>query len=252
MIPRSELLAYLDQLLQPEQFQDYCPNGLQVQGNARIKNIVTGVTASQALIEAAIAAQADTLLVHHGYFWRGESPTVTGIKQQRLKQLLVNDINLIAYHLPLDAQAELGNNAQLAKRLGLTVDGLIPDTGQPALGMYGGFDQPISITELTAQLTTKLGRPPLVISSHSEPIKTIGWCTGAAQGYLQQAADIGLDAFISGEISEPTVHLARELGIHYIAAGHHATERYGIKALGEHLAAKFAVSVEFIDIDNPV
>lgn len=252
MIPRSEFLAYLDQLLQPEQFHDYCPNGLQVQGNDHIKRIVTGVTASQALIEAASAAQADTLLVHHGYFWRGESPAVTGIKQQRLKQLLANDINLIAYHLPLDAHAVLGNNVQLAKLLGLPVDGPIPNTGQPALGVYGGFEQPMSIAELTTQITAKLGRPPLVIASHSEPINKIGWCTGAAQGYLQQAADMGLDAFISGEISEPTVHLARELGIHYIAAGHHATERYGVKALGEHLAAQFAVSVEFIDIDNPV
>lgn len=252
MIPRSELLAYLDQLLSPEQFQDYSPNGLQVQGNAQVKRIVTGVTASQALIEAAIAVQADTLLVHHGYFWRGESPTVTGIKQQRLKQLLANDINLIAYHLPLDAHAEFGNNTQLAKVLGLPIQGAIPNTGQPALGVYGTFDKPMPLTQLTAQITAKLGRPPLVIANHSSAVNTLGWCTGAAQNYLQQAADMGLDAYISGEISELTVHLARELGIHYIAAGHHATERYGVKALGEHLASQFDVSVEFIDIDNPV
>lgn len=252
MITRTELLAYLDEQLQVSRFQDYCPNGLQVEGKPEIKVLVTGVTASQALLDAAVKHHADAILVHHGYFWRGESPTVTGLKYQRLKTLLANDINLMAYHLPLDAHPEFGNNVQLAKILDIQIDGVITGTGEPAIGLRGKLKTPQLLTEFSSYISSQLGREPTIIAGHDRVINTIGWCTGAAQGYIQQAADSGLDAFISGEASEQTTHLARELGIHYIAAGHHATERYGVKALGEHLAQQFDLQHYFIDIDNPI
>lgn len=252
MITRTEFLSYLETLLEPGRFHDYCPNGLQVAGNEQVNNLITGVTASQALLDAAVDLGADTILVHHGYFWRGEDPRVIGIKQRRLKQLLVNDINLIAYHLPIDAHATLGNNAQLAQLLDLEVDGRISGTGDPVLALCGCLTEPKTVPEFADQLRQALGREPLIIQAHDRPINTIGWCSGAAQGYIEQAAELGLDAFLSGEISEQTVHLARELGINYFAAGHHATERYGVKAIGEHLAEQFDVQHQFIDIDNPV
>lgn len=252
MITRTELLAYIDETLEPGRFKDYCPNGLQVAGKSQIQTLISGVTASEAFIDAAIEAGADAVLVHHGYFWRGEDPRIVGMKQRRLKRLLENDINLIAYHLPLDAHQTLGNNAQLALRLGLEIDGRISGTGDPAIGLCGVLTEPQSLTDFAIHVSHTLGREPLVIKGHERPISAIGWCTGAAQGFLQQAADLGLDAFLSGEISEPTTHMARELGIHYIAAGHHATERYGIQALGEDLAQRFNIRHHFIDIDNPV
>ncbi len=252
MITRTELLAYLDETLEPGRFHDYCPNGLQVAGSDEITTLVSGVTASEALLEAAIEARADAILVHHGYFWRGEEQRVVGIKQRRLKLLLQHDINLLAYHLPLDAHPTLGNNAQLAEKLGLEIDGRISGTGEPAIGLCGCLPEPLSLTQFADRVRQSLGREPLVIQGHDRPNTTVGWCTGAAQGYIQQAAELGLDAFVSGEISEPTVHLARELGINYIAAGHHATERYGVQALGEALAQRFNIRHHFIDIDNPV
>jgi dinuclear metal center YbgI/SA1388 family protein len=252
MVARNECLSYLETLLEPNRFQDYCPNGLQVEGADTVENIVSGVTASQDLIDAAIDLNADTILVHHGYFWRGEDPRVIGIKQRRLKQLLIHNINLIAYHLPLDAHAILGNNAQLATLLNIEIDGRIAGTGNPAIGFCGSLQEVKSVPELADQLRTVLEREPLIIQAHDRPMATIGWCSGSAQNYIQQAADLGLDAFISGEISEQTVHLARELGINYISAGHHATERYGVKALGENLAEKFEINHQFIDINNPV
>jgi len=252
MIPRTELLSYLETLLEPNRFHDYCPNGLQVEGQQHVNTVVTGVTASQDLIDAALDLKADTIVVHHGYFWKGEDPRVVGIKYKRLRQLLVNDVNLIAYHLPLDAHPTLGNNAQLSELLGFEVDGRISGTGEPALAMCGCLAEPKSVPEFADHLRQKLEREPLIIQAHNRPITTIGWCTGAAQGYIQQAAELGLDAFLSGEISEQTVHLARELGINYFAAGHHATERYGVKALGEHLAQQFAIDHHYIEIDNPV
>lgn len=252
MIPRNDLLAYLDTLLNPSQFQDYCPNGLQVEGSELVSRIVCGVTASEALIDQAIEADADMLIVHHGYFWKGESQPVTGIKRQRLMKLLQHNINLVAYHLPLDAHPHLGNNAQLADKLGFKVNGRMDNTGQPAIGWWGELSEPLSPTQLAAMIHHRLDREPLVIAANETPVQRLGWCTGAAQGFLWQAVNMQLDAFISGEISEPTVHLARETGVHYFAAGHHATERYGIKALGEHLAAEFDIEQQFIDIDNPV
>jgi dinuclear metal center YbgI/SA1388 family protein len=252
MIPRDELTKYLDELLQTAAFEDYCPNGLQVQGRDAVRKIVGGVTACQALVDAAAAAGADALLVHHGYFWKGEDPRITGIKYRRLKALLDANINLLAYHLPLDAHPELGNNAQLAATLGFKSEGGFGGGRGPAIGQYGALDTPLAPDALAARIAQRLGRAPLHIAGDAAEICTIAWCSGAAQSYLEQAAALGVDAYLSGEISEQTVHLARELGIHFYSAGHHATERYGVQALGAHLAARFGVEFRFIDIENPV
>lgn len=252
MVERDTLLRYCNELLDSDSFQDYCPNGLQVEGSREIRRIVSGVTASQALVDAAVSAEADLLLVHHGYFWRGEAAAVVGIKQRRLKALLQNDINLMAYHLPLDVHAELGNNVQLAKLMGWQISGGLEPHNPRSVGLTGELPEPCSGDALAAQLAERLQREPLFIGGHDRPVKRIAWCTGAAQGYIDKAIALGVDAFISGEVSEPTVHAARENGIHFYAAGHHATERYGAKALGEHLAATFGIEHRFIDIDNPV
>lgn len=252
MIDTRELLDYCDRLLDSAAFADYCPNGLQVQGGERVRRIVSGVTASQALVDAAIAAQADLLLVHHGYFWKGESSPLTGIKQRRIKALLQHDINLVAYHLPLDVHAELGNNVQLAQLMDWQIEGGLEPDNPRSVGLQGRLSAPLSGEQLAAQLAQRLQRTPLHIPGNDRPIRRIAWCTGAAQGYIDRAIALGVDAYITGEVSEPTVHLAREHGIHFFAAGHHATERYGVKALGEHLAQQFGIQHQFIDIDNPV
>ncbi|WP_339843656.1 Nif3-like dinuclear metal center hexameric protein [uncultured Halopseudomonas sp.] len=252
MVDRSTLVDYCNDLLQSNAFQDYCPNGLQVEGASQIQRLVTGVTASQALVDAAIAAGAQMLLVHHGYFWKGESSAVTGIKHRRLKALLGADINLLAYHLPLDVHGELGNNVQLARLMGWKVlGGLEPDNPR-SVGLYGELPDAVEGHLLARHMADVLQREPLHIAGNDRPIKRIAWCTGAAQGYIERAIALGADAYVTGEVSEPTVHAARENGIHFFAAGHHATERYGVKALGEHLAERFGLEHEFIDIDNPV
>ena len=245
----EELVNYLDGLLMPGKFRDYCPNGLQVEGRSEIGRIVAGVTASQALLDAAVVHNADAILVHHGYFWKGEDGRVTGIRRKRLATLLAKDISLLAYHLPLDAHPELGNNAQLARRLGWIPDGRF---GEQDIAWLGTLAEPCDLPGLAAKVGAVLGRVPLVIGDGSRPIRRIGWCSGGAQGYFEQAIALGVDAFMSGEISEQTVHLARESGVAYLAAGHHATERYGVEALAEHLAQEFALSCSFIDLDNPV
>jgi dinuclear metal center YbgI/SA1388 family protein len=253
-ILRKELLDSLDQLLTPHLIKDYCPNGLQVEGCNEIKKIITGVTASQALINRAIEEKADAILVHHGYFWKGENECITGIKKQRLQSLLTHDINLFAYHLPLDMHSTLGNNAQLADILELEITGCINPNNKKVPGNIGTLKVPMNISDFSMHIANKLQRTPFVENggNDSKEIKTVAWCTGGAQGYLQLALDQGVDAYITGEASEPAVHLAREAGIHFIAAGHHATERYGAKALGEYLAKEFDLDVMFIDIDNPV
>jgi len=253
MIPRKELVAYLQKFLKVNDFKDYCPNGLQVEGRAEIKHIVAGVTASQSLIDQAIEQQADAILVHHGYFWKGEEPAIVGIKQKRIKALLQADINLLAYHLPLDAHTEVGNNAQLARMLELTDVSSQDVNGVNDILWRGGLKQGLSASGVAQLLNSRLGREALWLpSSSNQSIKTLAWCSGGAQSYIEQAAELGVDAFISGEASEQTTHLAKELDIHYFAAGHHATERYGVQALAAHLAEKFAISYQFIDIDNPV
>ncbi len=249
----NELVDYTGQLLKVEHFRDYCPNGLQVQGRRDIKKIVSGVTASMDLLEAAHEAGADMVLVHHGYFWRHEDERIIGIKHARLKFLLQHDINLVAYHLPLDAHPELGNNVQLGRVMGVTVDGWAGEkNGEPAIVAHGTLPNPISLEGLGNHVAGALNRTPLLIGDLNKRVERVAWCTGAAQGYLELAASLGVDAFISGEVSEQTVHLARESGVAYIAAGHHATERYGVQALGQHLAGHFNLEHHFIDIDNPV
>ena len=247
----EELLSYTNSLLEINTFEDYCPNGLQVEGRPAISRIVTGVTASAALIDAAIDAQADAIIVHHGYFWKGEGACITGMKGRRIKKLLQNDISLIAYHLPLDAHESLGNNVQLAKLLDITIKGGLDDSARP-IGLVGELARPVTAEAFSQQIARQLGREPLLIGEKACEVRNIAWCTGAAQSYIEAAAAKGVDCFITGEISEPTVHIARELGICFIAAGHHATERYGIKALGEHLSGKFGIQCDFVDIDNPV
>lgn len=249
MAELSAVVEYANELLKINQFKDYCPNGLQVEGRSQVKKIVSGVTACQALIDEAIQEQADLLLVHHGYFWRGEDASITGIKQRRIKVLLNNGVSLLAYHLPLDAHPELGNNANLAVKLGFQIEGVLTSE---LIGNYGSLAQVVDVEGLAARISIALEREPLVIPAGPEKIKRVGWCTGAAQNYIDQAISLGLDAYISGEISEQTVHQARESGIHYFAAGHHATERYGVQSLGERLAQQFDISHQYIDIDNPV
>ena len=251
MLQREALLAELNTLLQPQFFRDYAPNGLQVQGRDEIRTLVTGVTACRALIERAIELNADAIFVHHGYFWKNEDPSITGMKFQRVKRLIDHGINLFAYHLPLDAHPELGNNAQLAKVLGFNSEGGLQPGEQRPVGNIGSLPQPLSLAQLGAQVAEKLGREPLLVAGGDHPIRRIAWCTGGAQGYIDQAVALGVDAYLSGEISEQTVHTARECGIHYIAAGHHATERFGAKAVGEYLAQRFALAHHFVDIDNP-
>lgn len=248
----SVLVEAANKLMQPQLFEDYCPNGLQVEGCLEVQRLITGVTASQKLLEAAIELKADAILVHHGYFWKGEDPCVVGIKGKRLSTLLKNDVSLLAYHLPLDAHPELGNNAQLAKLLGIKITGQLFPGRASAVGNVGRMSKELNTDEFSCLLADRLGREPQVIVGGPQAIQTVAWCTGAAQDYIEQAALLGVDAFISGEISERTVHLAEELGIHYFAAGHHATERYGVKALGESLAQQFQLHHDYIEMDNPV
>lgn len=253
MATRYEIVEYLDNFLNVSLFRDYCPNGLQVEGCSEINTLVSGVTASQALVDRATALNADAILVHHGYFWKGENETITGMKQRRIKALLQADINLLAYHLPLDSHSRLGNNAQLAQVLGIQSIDRFDHNGVKNLIWRGELEQEMRPDQLAGFLAERLGREPQHLPSLTpKAIRTVAWCTGGAQGYIEQAAELGVDAYISGEVSEQTFHQARELDIHYFAAGHHATERHGVKALGEHLAEKFAINVHFEDIENPV
>lgn len=237
----------MNQLLNVAEMQDYAPNGLQVEGRREVRRVVTGVTACQALLDAALQAEADAILVHHGYFWKNEAPTIRGMRRQRLKTLLANDINLYAYHLPLDAHPQLGNNAQLARVLKITPQGLIA----PLLP-YGELAEPCSAGELIGRLERKLHHSVLHCGDHAPAkIRRVAWCSGGGQGFIEQAAQFGVDAFITGEVSEQTIHIAQEMGLHFFAAGHHATERGGIRALGEWLAREHGLEVTFIDIANP-
>ena len=245
----SALVAYTDRLLAVENFSDYCPNGLQVEGRSEVRTLVGGVTACQALLDAAVERGADAVLVHHGYFWKGENPRIVGMKRRRLATLLRHDISLIAYHLPLDGHAEFGNNAQLAQRLDWTVEGRF---GEQDVGWYGRLNESRTLGEVAHRVSAELGREALVIGAQAQQVSRIAWCSGGAQSLFEAALSLGVQAFLSGEISEQHVHLARESGVAYLAVGHHASERYGVEALAAHLAAKFGLDCAFIDIDNPV
>jgi len=246
---RIELELYLNNVLETGRFKDYCPNGLQVEGRRRVNKIATGVTASLAFLEAALEWGADAVLVHHGYFWRNEAPQITGRKYKRLKLLLANDLNLFAFHLPLDDHPEYGNNAQLGKRMGWIPDGRF---GDQDLGWMTTLPMPITLAHFAAQVEQTLGREPLVLGDPDRELRRVAWCTGAAQSYFEAAIDAGADVFLTGEISEPTTHMSAESGVAFLAAGHHATERFGVQALGAHLSEAFDVEHLFIDIHNPV
>ena len=268
MTTRDEVESHLAALLEVARFKDYGPNGLQVEGRPAIRKIVSGVTASLALIEAAAEVGADALLVHHGLFWRGQDGRVTGWMKRRLSALLARDINLFAYHLPLDAHPEFGNNAQLARQLGFRTDECFGEqqlgcigtlqpsptlVAGPAQDPTGACSQPqeLSADALGALISRRLAREAVVVAGDGRPIRRVAWCTGGAQGYFEAAIAAGADAFLTGEISEPQAHIARETGVAFFACGHHATERYGAPALGEHLARRFGIEHQFIEIDNP-
>jgi dinuclear metal center YbgI/SA1388 family protein len=248
MMRRDELGSYLDQLLETERYRDYCPNGLQVEGGEEIARVVCGVTASQALLDEAVRCGAQAVIVHHGWFWRGEDGRVTGLRRRRLATVLGHDINLFAYHLPLDGHAELGNNAQLGLRCGWQAERRF---GDQDIGVIGRLSAPLPLLALAEQIARSLARPPLVIGDDQRRVTRIAWCSGGAQNLFEQAIAAGVDCYVSGEISEQCTHLARESGVAYIAAGHHATERYGIAALAAHLREALGLDCQFIDIDNP-
>lgn len=266
-LQRADLVTHLHAVLEVDRFKDYCPNGLQVEGRAQVQRVVSGVTASLALIEQAVALGADTILVHHGLFWRGQDGTVTGWMRKRLALLLAHDINLLAYHLPLDAHPQWGNNVQLGERLGLEV---VSRFGDQQLGLIGrpdplrpprlqdglqseadGRSQFADAQSLASHVTQVLGRPSVLVEGRGGPIERVAWCTGGAQGYFEASIAAGAQAFITGEISEPQAHYARECGVAYIACGHHASERYGVQALGQYLVDQWGLEHQFVDIDNP-
>ena len=247
----TELTQMLEDILEPGRFRDYCPNGLQVQGRDQVALLVTGVTACQPLIDAAVAAGADAILVHHGFFWKGEPAPLVGMKRRRIATLLANDISLLAYHLPLDAHPLYGNNASLARLLEIEVEGSLEPGNREAVGNTGRLSAPMRVADLLQRIEQRLGRSALHVGDPAATVQRVAWCTGAAQGYIEQAVAAGADVYITGEVSEPTVHVAREEGIHFIAAGHHATERYGVQALALELADRLPLETRFIDIDNP-
>lgn len=250
---RAQFEQYLNELLKPEQIKDFCPNGLQIQGTNEINKVITGVTATQALIERAIEEKADAIVVHHGYFWKNESYVIRGMKHKRIKALLDNDINLFAYHLPLDIHPELGNNAQLAKLFNINVTGPL-ELGNPlSVAIQGELEKETCAADFAKTISDNLNRQCLHIAPPSnKKIKTVAWCSGGGQNYIELAAEQGIDAFISGEVSEQTTHIAHEMDIHFFAAGHHATERYGAKALSAYIEKEMSLETQFIDIDNPV
>ncbi|WMY97637.1 MAG: Nif3-like dinuclear metal center hexameric protein [Arsenophonus sp.] len=230
-----------------DKYHDSVPNGLQVEGCEEIKKIVTGVTASQSLLNTAVCLKAHAIIVHHGYFWKNESNLIKNIKRKRLKTLLSNNINLYAYHIPLDAHPVIGNNVQLGNIIGVNIDDYIT----PLLPV-GRFSIPISSSELMTRLKNRLDRQPLYYGDFiSKKISTVAWCSGKGQKFIETVAKLGIDAFITGEVSEETFHISKEMKIHFYSAGHHATERYGIKALGEWIKKNYNLDVTFIDIPNP-
>ena len=245
------LVEEADRYLNAQRIADYCPNGLQVEGRPQVRRIVSGVTASQALLDAAVEAEADVVLVHHGYFWKGEDACITGMKRRRLQTLLGNDISLLAYHLPLDLHPEVGNNVQLARQLDITVEGALDPDNPKVVGLLGSLAEPMSARDFARRVQEVLGREPLLVEGQGM-VRRVGWCTGGGQGYIDHAIAAGVDLFLTGEASEQTFHSARENGVGFIAAGHHATERYGVQALGDYLARRFAVEHLFIDCPNPV
>jgi dinuclear metal center YbgI/SA1388 family protein len=251
VVKLDELERSVNAFLGVDRYQDYCPNGIQVEASTEVNTIVTGVTASMALIERAVSLQADALLVHHGYFWKNEAPALRGIKGRRIARLFEAGISLMAWHLPLDMHPDIGNNACLGRLLGVETDGVLGSSQSPA-GLTGMLPTAMPAQQLAEHIAAALGRRPLLLEGDGRPVRRLAWCTGAAQDFMQMAIDAGADAYLTGEVSEPQCHMARESGVHFFAAGHHATERYGIQALGEWLSGQFGLVHHFVDIDNPV
>ena len=250
-VGRNELLEVLDSELCVSAFKDYCPNGLQVEGRDDINILVSGVTACQALLDRAVSLKADAVLVHHGYFWRGEDERLVGMKAQRIRTLLEAGISLFAYHLPLDCHPTLGNNAGLARAMGLREwQGIDPENATHPV-FCGAFDEETRLSDIVGRLEHELGREALVVGDSDALIRSAAWCTGGGQGYIDEAASYGADLFITGEVSEQTVHVARERGLAFVAAGHHATERFGARSMGQWIAERFGIDHHFVDIDNP-
>lgn len=254
-VSTRRLAEWLESTLQTQRIKDYCPNGIQVEGKDTVRHIITGVTASQALLDAAVQRGADTVIVHHGWFWKNENPVLRGSKRKRIATAILNDLNVFGFHLPLDAHPTLGNNAQLAQRLGLEPDrdsdGL-PITFGPNDLIWRGRCKPCSLRSFGEHIEKALGRAPLLLGDPDKRIETVAWCTGGAQNLMEAAIDNGVDAYVTGEASEQNFHMAYETDTAFVAAGHHATERYGIQALGQAIAAEFGVKVDFLDLDNPV
>lgn len=245
----TALRDYIESELEVGRYRDYCPNGVQLEGRPEVRRIATAVSASLQVLEAATAWGADALLVHHGYFWRNEAAPIVGLKKRRIAHLLQHDVSLLAYHLPLDAHPVLGNNAQLGRRLGWIEEGRF---GEQDIACHGRLAQAEPLGSLVQKIGAVLQRAPLMIGDPTLEVRRIAWCSGAAQGYFEQAISLGVQAFLTGEISEQNVHLAQESGVAFIAAGHHATERFGIQALGEHLSSQFQLEHRFFDQNNPV
>jgi len=248
-VTRETVLELLDQELRPELTRDYCPNGLQVEGSQTVNKLVSGVTACQALIDCAVEAQADAILVHHGFFWRGEDSRLIGMKAARVRALMQHDINLFAYHLPMDLHPTMGNNAGLGRVMGVEAFGMLDPSDHSMPVFVGDAASRTTATDIAASLELNLGRSVTLVGEGA--VSSIGWCTGGGQGYIDAAADAGCDLFVSGEMSEQTVHVARERGIAFIAAGHHATERFGPQSIGQWLGAQLGIDHQFVDINSP-
>lgn len=251
MASLSTLVRQLDDWLQPAAVTDYAPNGLQVEGRPEVAHLVTGVTASQRFLERALATGADAVLVHHGYFWKGEPSPIVGMKARRIATLMRADVSLLAYHLPLDIHPKWGNNARLGEVLGLPPSRPITLGGLEGLGRASELAVPERLQDFAARVSRALAREPLVVSGGDHSVQRLAWCTGGGQDFIHQAAALGADTYISGEISERTTHAARELGVHYLCAGHHATERYGVQAVGGNLAEALGIQHTYMEVDNP-
>jgi dinuclear metal center YbgI/SA1388 family protein len=246
-----ELAAYCDNLLDIEAVQDFSPNGLQVEAGSTVSRIVSGVTACQALLDESVAAEADLVLVHHGYFWKGEDPCLVGMKGRRVATLFNHGISLLAYHLPLDRHPTLGNNAGLAEALGVAQTEPFGALGGVPIGLGGRLSQPQEPEGFLSRVEEALGTRAVHVAGPQARIGSVALCSGGAPDLVAEAAEAGYDLYLTGESNERATHMAREMGIHFVAAGHHATERFGAKALGEHLAHHFSLAHAFIEIPNP-
>ena len=252
MAKLQDIIQWCDQTLKSPEFKDYAPNGLQIEGKTEVRKILAAVTASQDAIDAAIRENADLLLVHHGYFWKGEAYPITGMRGKRIKSLIQHDISLLAYHLPLDSHPSLGNNAAIADLLKLErIEALDPSERHP-IGNIGYLNQPMPVEDFKKFVSETLKFDVTHLPADKNMIEKVGFCTGGAQDYIVKAAEQGCDAYISGEVSERTFYEAKELGVHYFACGHHATERYGVQRLGQAISEQFDIEYVYFELNNPI